>query len=150
MLNLFRDQLDRYGEVDSIVKKWQDALRNFSGTLILNSDDPQIASLGKEKTIYFGLNDQKLFRKIPEHAMDSQFCPVCGQRLNYAGTFYSHLGIWDCKNCGFSRPKTDLSDWPNWANLIGVYNHYNVLAAILTAKTIGIKDEIINKSLEEL
>lgn len=129
LLNLFRDQLDRYGEVDSIVKKWQDALRNFSGTLILNSDDPQIASLGNGKTIYFGLNDQKLFRKTQEHAMDSQFCPVCGQRLNYAGTFYSHLGHWSCPKCKFFRPKP-LIDKAFVYPLPGLYNRYNTLAAV--------------------
>ncbi|MBI3559240.1 DUF1727 domain-containing protein [Candidatus Gottesmanbacteria bacterium] len=133
LLNLFRDQLDRYGEVDAIAKKWALALKT---KLVLNADDPQIASLGNKNSLYFGLEDTKLFQKTPEHAMDSQFCPKCGARLKYAGHFYSHLGHWNCPNCGQKRPKPQItsSKYP----LVGTYNMYNALAATAVAKILKI------------
>lgn len=136
LLNLFRDQLDRYGEVDTIVTNWKIALKNYSGQLILNADDPQIASLGVKNTLYFGLEDKNLFQKVPEHAMDSQFCPKCGTHLNYTGHFYSHIGRWSCPNCHYTRPKPQItsSKYP----LAGTYNKYNTLAAVAVAKFLKI------------
>ncbi len=154
LLNLFRDQLDRYGEVDTIAEKWLRLLRELEEktTVILNADDPHVASLGqnlKAKVLYFGLNDSHLFLKKMEHAVDSVYCPQCGKRLSFAGIFYSHLGIWDCPECGLKRPEPDLSSWSNWSNLKGVYNRYNTLAAILTAKVLKIPEEKIKKELLE-
>lgn len=140
LLNLFRDQLDRYGEVDTIADNWKKALANFPGQLIINADDPLVASLGTKNTIYFGLEDTKLFQKIPEHAMDSQFCPACGNRLSYAGHFYSHIGHWSCPNCGLKRPKPQFTNtkYP----LMGTYNKYNTLAAIAVAKFLGLDPDL--------
>ncbi len=140
LLNLFRDQLDRYGEVDVIAEKWQKALAKFTGILVLNADDPLIASLGNKKTIYFGLNDKKLFQKTVEHAMDSQFCPNCGAKLAYEGTYYSHLGIWHCPNCDLRRPTPDVTSavYP----LSGVYNRYNSLAAVAVAKVLNLPADL--------
>lgn len=140
LLNLFRDQLDRYGEVDAIAKKWKEALENFSGKLILNSDDPEIVSLGNKNSLYFGLEDTKLFQKNPEHAMDSQFCPLCGTRLSYTGTFYSHLGHWQCLKCGEKRPKPQITTAEY--SLEGTYNRYNSLAATAVAKILEISPNL--------
>lgn len=150
LLNLFRDQLDRYGEVDVIVEKWQNALQGLPKTteLILNSDDPGIAVLGKSykgKVTYFGLNDVSAFIKTPEHATDSLFCPVCGTRLTYSGTFFSHIGHWKCKHCGFTRPKPDIDAWPS--PLTGLYNRYNTLAAVAAARSLGVPTGKIKTSL---
>jgi len=106
LLNLFRDQLDRYGEVDVIAQKWTKALQSLDSgaTLILNSDDPQIAYLGiksRAKVRSFGLSDNKDFVIKKEHATDSTYCPKCGHGLSYDGIFFSHLGIWKCFNCSF-------------------------------------------------
>lgn len=136
LLNLFRDQLDRYGEVDVIAEKWQKALKNFTGRLVLNADDPLIAILGNKNSLYFGLADRKLFSKTPEHAMDSQFCPRCWAKLTYDGYFYSHIGIWRCPKCGLARPKPDITtaSYP----LPGLYNRYNTLAAVAAAKALAV------------
>lgn len=139
LLNLFRDQLDRYGEVDVIADKWRSALGtlktpNFK--LVLNADDPLIASLGNKNSMYFGLGDKKLFQESPEHAMDSQFCPNCGNKLAYDGTYYSHIGIWHCSKCGLRRPKPDIS--AAFYPLPGLYNHYNTLAAVAVAKALDL------------
>lgn len=150
LLNLFRDQLDRYGEVDVIVEKWLYALAKLprDTTLILNSDDPGIATIGinvKGKTLYFGINDPKLYIRQKEHATDSTFCPNCGARLRYEGMYFSHLGVWRCTTCGNTRPKPTVHTWPN--QMSGLYNQYNTLAAVATAKSFGITSAKITNAL---
>lgn len=151
LTNLFRDQLDRYGEVDVIAEKWQKALGQLSKncTVILNSDDPQIAFLGKQlncKILYFGLIDKKYYISQKEHATDSIFCINCGARLLYKGVFYSHLGDWYCKSCGFKRPIPYVSEWKQ--NIPGVYNLYNTLAAVSVGRVLGYSDAIISNALD--
>ena len=151
-LNLFRDQLDRYGEVDVIAEKWAKTMSKMprETEIILNADDPQIAFLGKaskHKKIYFGLNEPKLFLKEKEHATDSIFCLNCGSRLSYDGIYYSHIGIWKCGKCGEKRPKPDISEWKS--PLAGVYNKYNTLAAVGVAKLLGITDKKVNLALAD-
>lgn len=145
LLNLFRDQLDRYGEVDVIVEKWKNALKNQ--VLILNADDPSIASLANKRTTFFGLNDRTKFLKTKEHATDSIFCPRCGSRLVYDGVYYSHIGIWYCVHCGNTRPKSRIFYWPQI--LPGLYNQYNTLAAVALAKSLDIPDKDIRAALKD-
>lgn len=145
ILNLFRDQLDRYGEVDVIVEKWQKALKDQM--LILNADDPAIASLGNKNSIFFGLNDRTKFLTTKEHATDSAFCPKCGSRLVYDGVYYSHIGIWRCTNCGNTRPEPTVDNWPS--PLPGLYNQYNTLAAVALAKSLVIPDKDIKAALKD-
>ena len=152
LLNLFRDQLDRYGEVDAIAEKWRKALVKLpkETAIILNADDPHIALLGKNltaKVSYFGLSDPKLFLEKMEHAVDTIFCPNCGQKLKFEGCYFSHLGIWSCPECGQKRPSLDLSSWDY--SLPGVYNYYNTLAAVLVAKVVGVKEKDIRKRLAD-
>lgn len=150
LLNLFRDQLDRYGEVDVIVEKWTRALSKLSRdtVCILNSDDPGIAYIGKSvqgKIIYFGVQDPSKYLRVREHATDSTFCPNCGKRLTYDGVYYSHIGVWHCSSCGNRRPQPNVYHWPSV--LPGLYNLYNTLAAVALAKSLGIPDTEVKKSL---
>lgn len=151
-LNLFRDQLDRYGEIDSISKKWKKTVDNFVKTeMILNADDPQIAYLGnksKLKTYYFGLNKDVAKTKLPEHGTDSTYCPNCGNKLSFDHYYFSHLGVWECKNCKFKRPKLSLSEF-SYYPLSGKYAIYNTLASVLFSKRVGIKSDKIEKALKE-
>ena len=152
LLNLFRDQLDRYGEVNSIAKKWQTAIEKLSNTttLILNADDPQIAQLGehaKQKVLYFGLHDKKLDQTTQPFTADSTYCFNCGKELTYTITYFSHIGEWECKNCGRKRPTLDLATITAYP-LPGTYNKYNTLAAVLTAKTIGVDGKTIESALK--
>jgi len=152
LLNLFRDQLDRYGEVNTIARKWAKAIAELSPktTLILNADDPQIASLGKDfkgKVLHFGLDDKSLALTTYQHAVDSTYCLSCGSKLMYKTTYYSHLGDWECKNCGEKRPKLDVSD-SLFYPLSGVYNRYNTLAALLVAKSNNVSNQTIEQSLK--
>ena len=152
LLNLFRDQLDRYGEINSIVQKWTLTMKqlNKATIVILNADDPQIAYLGHEKKDnikYFGLDDTKLANIQPQHAADSIHCPKCHEKLIYARIYYSHIGEWNCPRCQLKRPNLDISDFPIFP-LAGTYNKYNTLAAVLTAKLNNISNETIEQSLK--
>ena len=149
-LNLFRDQLDRYGEVDAISRRWQTAIAPLSPDTIiaLNADDPTLSHLGQhlsQQVCYFGLSEPDLYLDEIPHAVDSIYCPECGTSLTYQGVYLSHLGDYSCHNCGFqkSQPALRSSEWPQI--LIGVYNKYNTLAAGLVAQQLGVKtDKIFN------
>jgi UDP-N-acetylmuramyl tripeptide synthase len=147
-LNLFRDQLDRYGEVDTISRRWQEAISPLpqDTIVVLNADDPTLSHLGQQlpqRVRFFGLSEPSLYLdKIP-HAVDSIYCPSCGHPLDYRGVYLSHLGDFHCLSCGFSKsqPALDSQEWPQI--LIGVYNKYNTLAAGLVAQEIGIERNAI-------
>ncbi len=115
--NLFRDQLDRYGEVDAVAAIWRGALEaaRERPALVLNADDPTVASLagsgafepdprgGTPPALFFGIEDGRLGRPGPEHAADAKVCPACGALLAYPVCFYGHLGHYHCPN-GHRRP----------------------------------------------
>ncbi len=150
-LNLFRDQLDRYGEIDSIAKKWKKSFEKLTKdtTLILNADDPQISYLGngaKAKVLYFGLDETSELHSL-KHGADSIHCPKCGNKLDYATIYFSHLGDWKCPNCGLSRPKLDIANI-GFHPLVGTYNKYNTLAAYLFGKEEKISDSKINSAFK--
>ena len=150
VLNLFRDQLDRYGEVNTIAKKWQEAFANLSlkTKLILNADDPLIAYLSKKtkaKAVFFGLSE-KSHNKL-EHGADTLFCPECNSKLEFSSVFFSHLGIWNCPNCNLKRPKVSLSKLDKYP-LVGTYSKYNSLAAALFAKEEKISQINVQKAFK--
>jgi len=147
-LNLFRDQLDRYGEIDTVARKWKDSYSKLVGTqFILNADDPQIAYLGEnlKNTHYFGLNSKG--NNIVEHAADSILCPRCGNKLCFASHYFSHLGDWSCKSCGLVRPQSKIEK-DIFYPLSGTYAIYDIKAAVLVSKLIGLTKNQINLSLK--
>ena len=142
-LNLFRDQLDRYGEVDTISQRWREGIAPLppETAVILNADDPTLSHLGQQlpqRVLFFGLSEPSLYLEEIPHAVDSIYCPSCGHPLDYQGVYLSHLGDFSCPSCGFSKsqPAFHSRDWPQI--LIGVYNKYNTLAAGLVARELGI------------
>ena len=165
LTNLFRDQLDRYGEIDTLAKKWKRALNKLGPetTAILNADDPTVADLGKKlkcQVIYFGIKDKSLGIKFLSDASDAIFCPNCFLPLNYQVCFVSHLGIYKCPKCGAIQPKTSISCTQTKLlknncfqisikslkkqhyvkiGLPGVYNIYNVLASFAIASVLKIE-----------
>ncbi len=152
-LNLFRDQLDRYGEVDTITYRWGKAISalNSDSILVVNGDDPALAHLGQQleqgenpkQVKYFGLTEPELYLDKMPHAVDSIDCPSCGVALNYRGFYLSHQGDFDCPNCSFTKSKLsiDSKEWPQV--LIGIYNKYNTLAAVTIMESIGIGKPVI-------
>lgn len=151
IMNLFRDQLDRYGEVNTIAKKWSEALRTIgkNTTLILNADDPQVAFLGKSNSnvLYFGIDSKNKTEKA-QHASDSSNCPDCGGKLTYSSTYFSHLGDWSCKKCGFKHPEKTITTSPIYP-LPGAYNEYNTNAASLLAQVLSFNKEKVISSLKD-
>jgi UDP-N-acetylmuramyl tripeptide synthase len=152
-LNLFRDQLDRYGEVDTISRRWQEAIAPLppETRVILNADDPTLSHLGQQlpqKVLFFGLSEPDLYLDEIPHAVDSIYCPSCGHPLDYEGVYLSHLGDYHCPSCGFRKSQlaVDSREWPQI--LIGVYNKYNTLAAGLVAREIGIDTPAIYDTIK--
>ena len=145
--NLFRDQLDRYGEVNTIYKKIKQALTDapHKPILVLNANDPNVASLGHQysgKVLYFGSN--KHLNQAISGVSDAKFCAVCGGKLKFSQIYYSHIGIYSCSECSFKTPVADVliddsadlsitthgSSFKIKTNLTGFYNQFNIAAAI--------------------
>ncbi len=172
--NLFRDQLDRYGEVDTVANAWQRALATLpaTATVLLNADDPAVAYLGTDLTAqvqYYGLQDSRHADSAALHTADSHFCRRCGARLTYALAFYSHIGHYSCAACGLQRPEPQfrlerldlqgvagsrlLLRYPGGAlelrlPLPGLYNALNALAATATGVILDIAPATIRAALE--
>jgi UDP-N-acetylmuramyl tripeptide synthase len=111
--NLFRDQLDRYGEVDTIAASWRAALEQLpaDATVLLNADDPAVAALGDglgARVRYYGLDDARHAAGAATHIADSQFCRRCGAPYRYDAIFYAHVGHYACERCGHHRPLPDF------------------------------------------
>ncbi len=147
--NLFRDQLDRFGEVDVTAGLLNEALDKLPDTkLILNGDDPLSANFGKGRNpVYFGI-DEDCNVKTDENK-EGRYCAHCGCELDYIYSHYSQLGNYICPKCGFKRPElsyavrdVDMSDglkftvyngnkaYPYNLNYRGFYNIYNILASV--------------------
>ncbi len=112
--NLFRDQLDRYGEVDAVGGLWQRTVAQLPATtaVVLNIDDPAVASLAASATgpvLTYGIDDVRVAEEQLEHASDYRFCLVCGEELSYEAAFYGHVGHWRCPACGRARPRPDVA-----------------------------------------
>jgi UDP-N-acetylmuramyl tripeptide synthase len=106
--NLFRDQLDRYGELDMIADRWQSVVSSLDGSarMVLNADDPLIADLGREaaSVTYFGVEDPAMAMPEMQHASDSKHCRRCGAAYVYDAVYLGHLGRYRCPSCGQERP----------------------------------------------
>ena len=156
--NLFRDQLDRYGELEHIAERWRTAVATLppTSTLVVNADDPLVAELanGRAAALRFGVDDPRLARPALQHAADSKYCIRCGEPYDYAAAYVGHLGDYRCPNCGHSRPALDVAarsidlqaldasvfDLVTPAGTVrvrlplpGLYNVYNALAAAASA-----------------
>jgi len=143
ILNLFRDQLDRYWEVDTIAARWRSALSGLSKevAVILNADDPTVASLAAEvpnKCLFFGLDNSSFYQEVAPYVQDALFCPLCETRLAFKGYYFSHLGDWFCTGCSSHRPNLDISSKVFNLPMPGKYNYYNATAALLVARVLGL------------
>lgn len=111
LLNLFRDQLDRCGEIDRIQETITQALKDSpETTLIFNADDPQCAIIAKRvpnKTVAFGVDED--LQLAQNTVVDAQMCQNCSAIMSYAYRQYGQLGDYTCPNCGFSRPAFDFA-----------------------------------------
>ncbi len=162
--NLFRDQLDRYGELEAIADSWQEVLACSDAQAVLNADDPLLADLGRERTggdgvLYFGVEDDSLALSGMAHAADAKHCRQCGAPYVFDAVYLGHLGRYHCPGCGRSRPQPEvlatdvrlrgvrgasftLTTPAGRAEvtlaLPGLYNVYNALAASALASALGV------------
>ena len=168
--NLFRDQLDRYGELEHVAERWRAAVQALDAraALSVNGDDPQVGELARERAgaTVFGVDDPSCARPSLQHAADSKYCVRCGTPYEYAAAYVGHLGDYRCPACGHGRPALQvvareielrgLEDvsfrlvMPSGSQRVrlrvpGLYNVYNALAAASLAGSLGASlDEIVS------
>lgn len=113
LANLFRDQLDRYGELETLADRWKAMIAELPAEtrVVLNADDPLLAGIGegRENVVYFGLEDRSHAEAVPRHAADSKFCRKCGAPLEYEAVQLGHLGVYHCPNGDFTRPTPQIA-----------------------------------------
>lgn len=164
VLNFFRDQLDRNGEMETLIQKINGFCKTFDGNLLLNCDDPNTARLGQanpenRNVKYFHAERYKFATDKIFEASEGRFCPFCGNALEYDYYQYSHIGKFICKKCGFGDVKPYITaenidlgkpeftaDGNRYSpKLNSIYNVYNMTAVAGIAKLYGIKQEVTDK-----
>jgi len=163
--NFFRDQLDRFGEIDHTIKVIIDSIKDKSIDLILNADDPLTAFFNNLPAVnrwYYGFAPSIYDSFVSRESREGRFCVICGQELNYERYHYAQLGNFTCPGCGNSNPKPhftghDLSLDPAIKLMVndlslhspyqGFYNAYNILAAVSAAKILAIDPQYIQKAI---
>lgn len=167
LLNLFRDQMDRYGEIDRISRLWSGILPTLAGAqLLVNADDPSLGWLGRQRpgARCFGITDPEIGARELHHTADAVLAPTDGKRFRYERVFYSHLGLYRSRDGKFSRPAPEFAiseiklngfDGASFTltaggtilelatTLPGLYNVYNVGAAAAAALTLGVAPETV-------
>jgi UDP-N-acetylmuramyl tripeptide synthase len=172
--NLFRDQLDRYGELELLAERWRGMARELpdEASLVVNGDDPQLGELARVRAggaTVFGVDDPRHAAAELQHAADSKWCVRCGTPYEYAAAYIGHLGDYSCPSCGHARPPLDVHAReieleglesvsfelvsPEGAQRIelqvpGLYNVYNALAAAALARALGVSGEAIQGGLQ--
>ena len=158
LANLFRDQLDRYGELDSIADRWAAVAAGTSAALVLNADDPTVADLGRSRggdapdrsVSFFGVEDDAIALSEMQHAADAKHCRRCGAPYRYDAIYLGHLGRYHCDNCGARRPDPQVAATdvvmrlPDGERielsfpLPGLYNVYNALGAAALCRALDV------------
>jgi len=171
--NLFRDQLDRYGELELVAERWREAVASLpvETTLVVNADDPVVAGLADERArvLRFGVDDPRHARTALQHAADSKYCIRCGTPYEYAAAYVGHLGDYRCPACEHARPPLDVAarrielrgliasrfrlETPAGAveielALPGLYNVYNATAAASLSISLGASLSEVRAGLE--
>lgn len=176
LLDLFRDQLDRYGEVATVARLWSLALSQLPATamVVVNADDPLLADASVAsvaRPTFFGIASAETSQLEPEHSSDVKACPHCGGHITYSAIRLGHLGLYRCVDCSFSRPEPDVSahdvrltgatgssfllrvpagEASVTLPLPGLYNVYNALAAAALAVRLGVSVANIAASLRRV
>lgn len=168
VLDFFRDQLDRNGEVESLILRINEFLKNYNNNLVLNNDDPNVARLGKanpdnKNVYYFSVDKYKFATKDIKEAGEGKFCPFCNTRIEYEYYQYSHIGKFKCPNCDYGNNKiyklaTDI-DLENRSFKIdnitykirfnSIYNIYNFVAVISCVSLYNIDTKFIQEALSK-
>jgi UDP-N-acetylmuramyl tripeptide synthase len=172
LCNLFRDQLDRYGELELVAARWRTAVAGVADAkLVVNGDDPQVGDLARlrDGSRVFGLDDPRRAQPALQHAADSKYCLRCGTPYEYAAAYVGHLGDYRCPNCGHARPPLDVvareielrglegaaftlrapeGEHRVELALPGLYNVYNALGAASLALELGVQIDDVAAGLQ--
>ncbi len=168
ILDFFRDQLDRNGEVETLILKINEFLKTYNGNLVLNNDDPNVARLGQanpnnKNVYYFSVEKYKFATDEEKEAGEGKFCPFCSTRLEYEYYQYSHIGKFKCPNCNYGNnniyklaTNIDLKnrtfkvdDITYHIKFNSIYNIYNFVAVISAVSLYNIDTEIVQKALSQ-
>ncbi|MGN0181097.1 MAG: MurT ligase domain-containing protein [Candidatus Ornithomonoglobus sp.] len=163
--NLFRDQLDRYGEIDITVNIIKRAIAEAGNVkMVLNADDPLCVQFGREPNadaVYYGISE-KVLPQVDD-TKEGRFCPICGKELEFDYYHYSQLGSFRCPSCGYKRPVPDyditnvslktpirfsINGKPMEVNYKGFYNIYNLAAVYAAIDIAGEGTDDFGKLLE--
>ena len=169
VLNLFRDQLDRYGELEMIAKTIEGALGRLpeGAKAVLNADDPRVGEIGMAlpgAPLWFGLQDPRVATQELPHAADARTCPKCGASLRFSAVYLGHDGIYRCPNGDFARPTPkiaatdiELNGFDSVSMSVagtridlpvgGLYNAYNALAAFSVGTALGLEPGYVAERL---
>ena len=167
ILNFFRDQLDRNGEIDTLINKINTFLNDFKGNLVLNGNDPNVVRLGlsnpdNNNIFYFGVDKTEESTEVSTEACDGKFCPICNEKLEYDYYQYSQIGKFKCPNCNygdlemyktiqnidFNNKSFDVSDTHYEINSNSIYIMYNFAAVIACASLYNIESNYIQEALK--
>ncbi|MFD2170953.1 MurT ligase domain-containing protein [Tumebacillus lipolyticus] len=168
--NFFRDQMDRYGELDTVVDMVGRALQKAPNntTVILNADDPLVTSIApKEKNVlYYGIDSSQFDSEAHSEVRDGKFCRKCGNHLDYTLYHYGQLGFYSCSSCDFTRPTPSVvaedvglcregisfqvGSATGFINSPALYNVYNALASITASTVFGVQDDVLVRGMSEM
>ena len=168
VLDFFRDQLDRNGEVESLILKINEFLKTYNGNLVLNNDDPNVARLGKanldnKNVYYFSVDKYKYATKDIKEAGEGKFCPFCNTRIEYEYYQYSHIGKFKCPKCDYGNneiyklaTEVDLENRTFKIDNItyktrfnSIYNIYNFVAVISCVSLYNIDTKFIQEAVSK-
>ena len=164
LLNLFRDQLDRAGEMQIIINRFESILEYYKGSIILNGDDPNVFRLGynKDNVYYFSSSKQYDAKNTSNEATEGKFCFICNNLLEYDYYQYSHIGSFKCNNCKYDNNKSYIKaydlDHNNYHFIVdnyrfnnpykNIYSLYNCLSVITLSKLLNINYDKVNQVLD--
>lgn len=165
ILNFFRDQLDRNGEVESLILRINKFLKTYNGNLVLNNDDPNVARLGQanpsnQNVYYFSVDKYQFATEEIKEAGEGKFCPFCKTRLEYEYYQYSHVGKFKCPNCNFGDNEIyklatnvdlknrcfDIDGNTYKINGNSIYLIYNYTAVYSVCSLYNISNDVVKKS----
>ncbi len=176
--NIFRDQLDRFGELYAVARSLDKVLEGLpeTSTIVLNGNDPQVANFGvnaRARRLFFGLDTTEVGTPVPDQSADVIRCIHCQEDLEYKVAYLSHLGLYRCPNCGYTLPTLDVAatsvkladdgKGPTQVTLRtpegemhleiplpGIHNVYNAAAAVSAALAAGFPRETLPVALSKL
>jgi UDP-N-acetylmuramyl tripeptide synthase len=163
--NFFRDQLDRYGELDYTIGLIREGVKGRRLRLWLNADDPLMSSFPQDTGLpcsYYGFDETPYDTLENHNSREGRYCMLCGEEIEYLRFHFAQLGVFRCPKCGNQNPEPDfvatdlqldqgiamkVNEIPIKSPYQGFYNAYNLLAAVALTRGLGVRDTVIQEAL---